>query len=119
MTGFLEAPGAALVVLRRLATSTDVLLVATPDGRPGVPCAAARAGTSQSALAEDLALEPQIPDVDRLYASTLSAQQDGHPIGVFVGFVDRGDDSTRPEATSHWMDLREACEGLDPAWEKQ
>jgi hypothetical protein len=116
MSAPLEAPGAALVVLRRQATTTDVLLIPAGDGLAGLPSADARADLSQWGLAEDLARESAAPLLDRLYASPFSLRRDGRPLGVFVGFVDREGVGEPEEDGGHWMDLREACSELEAGW---
>lgn len=108
-----DSPGVALVLLRRLATTTDVMLVAPGrDGTP-LPWAAPRGDASQRSLLEDLIRTSQAGEVDRLYASTLAVPGSDGPLGVFVAFVE--DTASVPPA-GMWIDLREACRGLAPVW---
>ena len=109
----MNAPGAALVLLRRQATTTDVMLV--PPGRDGapLPCAVPSSDESQHRLAEELIRESRIGPVERLYGSTLAVSGEDGPLGIFVGFVEEAA-STAP--TGAWKDLREACQGLAPLW---
>jgi len=110
-----EGPGAALVLLRRLATTTDVML--RPPGRDGapLPCAAPRGDQSQHSLLEDLIRESRAGSVGRLYASTLTVSGAEGPLGVFVAFVEETS-SVSPEDDGGWTDLREASQSLDPPW---
>jgi len=111
-----NGPGAALVVLRRQPTSTDVMLVPSQADGAALPCAAARDGSTQWALAEDLLSGSRLDDVGRLYASTLSVQHQGDALGLFVAFLDGGGADGPPPEETHWMDLREACRELAPVW---
>ena len=109
-----EGPGAVLILLRRLGTTTEVMLF--PAGRDGapLPCAAARSDVSQRGLVEELIQESGIGTVDRLYGSSLAFPGEHGPLGVFVAFVGAGASDVSSEGA--WMDLREACRGLAPAW---
>ncbi|MGI9590368.1 MAG: hypothetical protein ACR2P8_03290 [Myxococcota bacterium] len=110
-----DSPGVALVVLRRLATSTEVMLVPASGAAAGLPSAAARSGASQWTLAEELLRDSRVGEGARLYASPFTVEADEvGPLGVFVAFVnDRGDGVA---TGGHWMDLREACADLGPGW---
>ncbi len=109
-----EGPGAVLVVLRRLATRTDVMLVpAGPDGAP-LPCAAPQGQASQRELVEELIRKSGIGVVDRLYGSTLSVPGADGTLGVFVAFFGEGSSGTPLEGA--WRDLRGASQGLTPVW---
>jgi len=109
-----KGPGAALVLLRRLGTSTDVLVL--PAGRAGapLPAAAARSDASQRRLVEELLHESGVDAVQRLYGSALSLPGEDGPLGVFVAFV--GADASQDHPDAEWMDLRAACRDLAPAW---
>ncbi len=110
-----EAPGAALVALRRLDTLTEVMLLPSPGAGAALPTAAPKAGTSQWMLAEELLRETGLARVERLYASPLAIEADGSAaLGVFVAFV--GTAGEAEAAAGHWMDLREASAGLGPGW---
>ncbi len=110
-----QPPGAALVVLRRLRTSTDVMVVPS-DGNLGLPHRAGCAEHSQSALAEALLRESGVGPEAPLYASSLTLFDAGAPLGVFVSFLDPVETSAPPRADGHWMDLRQACREMAPRW---
>lgn len=102
------------MVLRRLGTSTDVMVF--PAGRAGapLPSASPRGDVSQRGLVDELLRESGLARVDRLYGSTLSVPGEDGPLGVFVAFVGAGASYEDPDAA--WMDLREASRDLAPAW---
>jgi hypothetical protein len=101
-----------------MATSTDVMLVATGGAAAGLPSTGSREGRTQWALAEELLLESGVAAVERLYASAFTTRgAEGAPLGVFVAFVDAGEGAAGDaEEGGGWMDLREACRSADPAW---
>jgi len=80
-------PGAALALLRRGATNTDVWLVAAADAPAALPTAAARADRTQWELAEDLVDAHAEAPVRSLYASTLTVASEGRDFGLFGLFV--------------------------------
>jgi hypothetical protein len=106
-----NGPGAALVLLRRDATTTDVMLFKCDRYGAPLPCAATRDDASQRSLLEDLILETG--PVDRLYASTLAVPGKTGPLGVFVAFAK--DPATLPPEGA-WLDLRDACQSAAPVW---
>lgn len=107
-------PGALLVPLRRLGTSTDVLLQRDAPGAP-LAWAPPRHDVTQGGLVEELIRDTRIdPDALRLYASTLTMSGADGPLGVFVAFVAEAPSDASSAGT--WTDLREACDALDPAW---
>ena len=111
MEGSANGPGAALVLLHRHATTTDVMLLTSEqDGAP-VPCAGPHGDESQRSLLDDLILETG--SVDRLYASTLAVPGQSGPLGIFVAFAK--DPVTVPPAGA-WVDLRDACQSSAPVW---
>ena len=105
-----NGPGAALVLLRRHATTTDVFLTSDRDGAP-LPCAGPRGDESQRSLLEVLVHETGA--VDRLYASTLAVPGQNGSLGIFVAFAK--DPATVPPGGA-WVDLREACQSSAPIW---
>jgi len=129
-----EAPGVALVVLRRRPTSTDVLFVRSPTGEAEIPMATPTGDQTQWNLAEDLLRRTGIEETTRLYASALTVHRDGAALGVFVAFAGRepatskledpkesgalegSGDPNDPGVPGDWVDLREACDGLAPTF---
>ena len=111
-----ETPGAALVVLRRRTTSTDVMLVGAPGTCAALPWRAVSGGGSQAALAEDLLRESGVGDASRLYASPISLFGNAGPLGVFVAFLEEERGHGPAPRGARWMDLREACRELEPIW---
>ncbi len=108
-----EGPGAVLVVLRRLDTSTDVMLLPVGLEEPPLPCAAARSGQTQRDLVERLIRESGI-EAARLYGSTLMVAGRDGPLGVFVAFA--GADASNAASAGDWTDLRESCRALASPW---
>ena len=130
-----NGPGAALVVLRRGRTSTDVLLFGSENplddpgaygdqGAPGshgrlLPRARARADRTQWQLAEDLLDENRLDEVTRLYASALTIHEENEACGVFVAFVERAVHGGSLRAAGEWVDLREAIARLPEPWSER
>ncbi len=108
-----SGPGAALVLLRRHATTTDVMIVGIDGDAAPLPCAVPRSDASQLSVLEDLIRECGAGAVDRLYASALSVPGKDGPLGLFVGFAS---ERTTVPPDAAWMDLREACRDLAPIW---
>lgn len=116
MSRSLGTPGALLVLLRREETSTRVLVgTPSPDDVP-FAWSRSRDDRSQWALAEDLCATTWANEVSRLYASTLSVEQEGERLGVFVGFLDGDADDAPPPLGADWRDLRAAATALPDGW---
>jgi hypothetical protein len=107
-------PGAALVLLRRLASRTDVFLPEPGSAAPALPWAAPRHDVSQGGLVEELIQDSGIGAVDRVYGSALTVLGSDGPLGVFVAFV--GDPEADAPARGSWTDLRRACRELPADW---
>jgi hypothetical protein len=108
-----DGPGAALVLLRRLDTTTDVWILPSRGEGATLPCAAPRSDASQLDLVEELIQDSRVGRVGRLYGSALSIPGERGPLGVFVGFVGAPSEAA---GGGTWMDLREACQGMAPTW---
>lgn len=116
MARIFGTPGVLLILLRRDVTSTRVLVRSGDGAVSPFSRSAARPGSSQLDLVEELCRTDWANEISRLYATTLSVVVDDERFGLFVGFLDGDADDAPPPPLRAWRDLRGAADELPAPW---